>query len=102
MRAAATTLRTRLLALILLAALGSSLLLAAGVAAPAAPTLAGASPRVEAAQSAEPPVSRVAMVGFTVSDLARSVRFFTEILDFALVDRFEVSDREYDALEGVF
>jgi catechol 2,3-dioxygenase-like lactoylglutathione lyase family enzyme len=101
MKAAATTVLARLLALIVLAALGSSLLLAAGVA-PAAPPFAGASPRVAAAQSAESTVSRIAMIGFTVSDLARSVRFFTELLDFALVDRFEVSDREYDALEGVF
>jgi len=102
MKAAATTLLARLSALILLAALGSSLLLAAGAAAPAAPPLAGASPRVVAAQAAESPVRQIAMVGFTVSDLARSVRFFTEVLDFALVDRFEVNDREYDALEGVF
>jgi catechol 2,3-dioxygenase-like lactoylglutathione lyase family enzyme len=97
-KAAATSLRARLLALTLLAALGSGLLLAAS----AAPAPLLASPRVAAAQSAAPPVQRVEMIGFTVSDLARSVRFFTELLDFALVDRFEVNDREYDVLEGVF
>ena len=42
------------------------------------------------------------MVGFTVSDLARSVDFFRTVLDFELADRFEVNDREYDALQGVF
>ena len=39
---------------------------------------------------------------FTVADLTRSIDFFTSLLDFALVDRFEVNDREYDALQGVF
>jgi catechol 2,3-dioxygenase-like lactoylglutathione lyase family enzyme len=53
-------------------------------------------------QTAQPLVRQIAMIGFTVSNLNRTIEFFTSLLDFELVDRFEVNDREFDALEGVF
>ena len=44
----------------------------------------------------------VEAVGMTVRDLDRSVRFFTETLDFELVSETEASGDEYEHLVGVF
>jgi catechol 2,3-dioxygenase-like lactoylglutathione lyase family enzyme len=43
----------------------------------------------------------VAVVGMTVADLARSVRFFTEVLDFQELAEIEVSGPAYDRLWGL-
>src|SRR2546423_940 len=44
----------------------------------------------------------VAMVGLTVSDMDRSVEFYTKVLDFEKVSDNELAGREYEQLEGVF
>ncbi len=46
-------------------------------------------------------VTAVRMVGLTVSDMDRSVGFYTRVLDFTKVSDGEVSGPEYEALEGV-
>jgi catechol 2,3-dioxygenase-like lactoylglutathione lyase family enzyme len=101
MNALGTVLAARLVALALLA---SGALVALGAVAPAAapPSALGAPARLAAAQTAGPLVQEVTTIGFTVSDLARSIEFFTSVLDFELVDQFEVNDREYDLLQGIF
>lgn len=48
------------------------------------------------------PVRRVAMIGFTVADMDRSVRFYEDVLDFDKVDDVRIVDPAYDRLEGVF
>jgi len=48
------------------------------------------------------PVRAVESVGMTVSDIDRSVAFFTEVLDFESVSDIEVSGADYERLEGVF
>lgn len=56
-----------------------------------------------AAREAEPiDVSRVAMIGFTVSDMDRAIAFYTGVLDFEKVADFRVTGSAYDQLEGVF
>src|SRR5262245_9275584 len=102
MRRISAGLAARLLGLVLLAWLVPSTLGAsAGTLAPL-----DRGPQAAGAQATRPPatqiVSHIAMIGFTVSDLTRSIDFFTTLLDFELVDRFEVNDREYDAPQGVF
>jgi catechol 2,3-dioxygenase-like lactoylglutathione lyase family enzyme len=47
-------------------------------------------------------VERVAMIGFTVADMDRSVAFYTDVLSFEKVADFRVNGPSYDALEGVF
>jgi catechol 2,3-dioxygenase-like lactoylglutathione lyase family enzyme len=47
-------------------------------------------------------VQRVEMIGFTVADVDREVRFFVNVLDFAKVADFRVSGSAYDKMEGVF
>jgi catechol 2,3-dioxygenase-like lactoylglutathione lyase family enzyme len=42
------------------------------------------------------------MVGLTVSDMERSVQFYTRVLDFEKVSDNELVGREYEQLEGVF
>jgi len=54
-----------------------------------------ASPATGAAES-------VAMVGFTVSDMDRSVAFYTSVLDFRKLSDDEVAGSAYEKLEGVF
>ncbi len=54
------------------------------------------------AQAGEPLVSAVESVGMTVSDLGRSVRFFTEVLGFEQVAEAEVLGSRYEHLLGVF
>jgi catechol 2,3-dioxygenase-like lactoylglutathione lyase family enzyme len=67
-------------------------------------------PQVAVADSAGSAVSQsknagaraVEMVGLTVSDMDRSIRFYTQVLDFVKVSDAEVSGTQYDSLEGVF
>ena len=47
-------------------------------------------------------VQRVAMIGFTVSDMDRSVSFYSDVLSFEKVADFQVTGSLYDHLEGVF
>jgi catechol 2,3-dioxygenase-like lactoylglutathione lyase family enzyme len=54
--------------------------------------------------AAEPPVTvhSVAAVGFTVSDMDRSIAFYRDVLTFKPVSDVEVDGPEYDRLYGVF
>ena len=47
-------------------------------------------------------VKRVAMIGFTVSDMERSVAFYERVLGFERVAELQVTGGEYDSLQGVF
>jgi catechol 2,3-dioxygenase-like lactoylglutathione lyase family enzyme len=47
-------------------------------------------------------VQRVAMIGFTVSDMERSVSFYSGVLSFEKVADFQVTGPLYDHLQGVF
>ncbi len=47
-------------------------------------------------------VTAVEAVGMTVSDLDRSVVFYTKVLSFEKLSEVEVSGSEYDHLQGVF
>ncbi len=57
-----------------------------------------------AGQQAKPTalVRAVAAVGMTVSDLNRSVEFYSDVLSFQTVSDVEVSGNEYDQLQGIF
>jgi catechol 2,3-dioxygenase-like lactoylglutathione lyase family enzyme len=48
------------------------------------------------------PIARVDTVGFTVSDLDKSLAFYTRVLPFVRVSDVEVSGRPYELLSGVF
>jgi hypothetical protein len=48
------------------------------------------------------PVTRVETVGFTVSDMARALDFYTRVLPFSIVSDVEVSGRAYELLTGIF
>ena len=56
------------------------------------------------AQQAAPtvPVSAVGAIGMTVSDLDRSVEFYSQVLSFQKISDVEVSGTEYDRLQGIF
>jgi catechol 2,3-dioxygenase-like lactoylglutathione lyase family enzyme len=59
--------------------------------------------QVTAQQPASPPlVKAVDAVGFTVSDIDRSVEFFTKVLSFKQVSDVEVTGDKYEHLQGVF
>ena len=60
----------------------------------AAPSLAEAESRIT--------VQSIAAVGFTVSDMDRSVAFYRDVLTFEPVSDVEVDGPEYDQLWGVF
>src|SRR5207253_10488694 len=47
-------------------------------------------------------VRAVDSVGMTVSDMDRSVRFFTDVLTFEPVSDVELAGEQYEHLEGVF
>ncbi|MDT8437088.1 MAG: VOC family protein [Gemmatimonadota bacterium] len=85
----------------LLPALAAALLLPGGTAPARAgepdiqPSLAVAPDTVALATSIE-------AIGITVSDLERSVAFYTTVLDFEEVERFESSGPEWERLLGVF
>ncbi len=66
-------------------------------AAPAWPSLATAQQ-----PASQPLVSAVDAVGFTVSDVDRSVEFFSKVLLFEKVSNVEVIGDEYEHLQGVF
>ncbi len=103
MRAGGAGLRTRPVALAMLVLLISGMVLAPVATAPPFVTSGSDwSTRPAAAQAQPALVKQIASIGFTVSDLARLVAFFTDVLDFEEVTRFEVNDREYDLLHGVF
>ncbi len=54
------------------------------------------------ARAGAAPVVAVDAIGFTVADLDREVRFFTEVLDFQKVSEVEVHGDAYEHLTGVF
>ncbi len=57
----------------------------------------------EAQQTAPPAtITVVDSVGMTVSNLDRSVEFYSQVLSFEKVSEVEVSGSEYDRLQGVF
>jgi len=63
----------------------------------------GAVPRQPAGESAAAgPAQAVAMVGLTVSDMDRSIAFYTSVLDFQKVSDDDVAGSAYEQLEGVF
>ncbi len=66
----------------------------------------GAVPRQPAAEATAAPaataVQAVAMVGMTVSDMDRSVDFYTKVLDFQRISDDEVVGEPYEELSGVF
>src|SRR6516225_8260167 len=49
-----------------------------------------------------PLISSVDSIGMTVSDLDRSVEFYSKVLSFEKVSQTEVAGTEYEHLEGVF
>jgi catechol 2,3-dioxygenase-like lactoylglutathione lyase family enzyme len=51
--------------------------------------------------AAEPKVLAVGPLGLTVSDLDRSVKFFTQVLDFRKVSETEFQGQAYDRLTGI-
>lgn len=51
---------------------------------------------------AQPLVQAVDSVGFTVSDMDRSVEFFSKVLSFEKVSETEVTGDPYERLQGVF
>src|SRR5262245_53061548 len=50
----------------------------------------------------EPLVDAVETVGMTVSDMDRSVEFFSKVLSFEKVSDVEVAGTEYEQLQGVY
>jgi catechol 2,3-dioxygenase-like lactoylglutathione lyase family enzyme len=48
------------------------------------------------------PVTRVGSVGFTVSDMDRSLAFYTQVLSFVKTTDVEVEGRAFELLSGVF
>ncbi len=68
----------------------------------AAPLAACAAIFAAAAAAERPAVRAVESVGFTVSDLDRSVRFFTEALDFEKQSEIELFGDAAERLHGVF
>lgn len=94
-------------------ALVSSLLLLAFVLFASVPSGAqrlptdarAASSRVPLLVTAEPPVSlvvRVGAIGMTVSDMDRSVEFYSKVLSFEKISDVEVAGENYEHLEGIF
>jgi catechol 2,3-dioxygenase-like lactoylglutathione lyase family enzyme len=88
----------------------AGVLLAAGLAAPL-PAGAqstqpwsgrGAVPRQPTGATQAVAAQAVAMVGLTVSDMDRSVEFYTRVLDFTQVTDDELLGEPYEALNGVF
>jgi catechol 2,3-dioxygenase-like lactoylglutathione lyase family enzyme len=75
-------------------------------AVPRQPTAAGTTAAAPTAtgRSAEQAVAAqaVAMVGLTVSDMDRSVDFYTKVLDFTQVTDDELLGEPYEALNGIF
>lgn len=59
-------------------------------------------PSLDAAAEPTVAVQSIAAVGFTVSDMERSVAFYRDVLTFEPVSDVEVDGPEYDQLYGVF
>ncbi len=55
-----------------------------------------------AARAQQPLVTAVNAPGFTVSDMERSLEFFTKVLSFEKLSDVEVTGDEYEHLQGVF
>jgi catechol 2,3-dioxygenase-like lactoylglutathione lyase family enzyme len=47
-------------------------------------------------------VERVAAIGMTVSDMDRSIEFYSKVLSFEKISDVEVTGEEYERLQGVF
>jgi catechol 2,3-dioxygenase-like lactoylglutathione lyase family enzyme len=47
-------------------------------------------------------IQRVAMIGFSVSDMDRSMAFYSDVLGFEKISDFRVTGAAYDRLQGVF
>lgn len=56
----------------------------------------------QAREGAPVAVSRVAMIGFTVADMDRSIAFYTDVLDFEKTADVRVLGPAYEQLEGLF
>jgi catechol 2,3-dioxygenase-like lactoylglutathione lyase family enzyme len=54
------------------------------------------------ASTVSPAVAKLDSVGMTVSDLDRSVEFYTKVLTFEKVSEYESDGQDYEHLEGVF
>jgi catechol 2,3-dioxygenase-like lactoylglutathione lyase family enzyme len=80
--------------------LGGILAFASALAPPAHGAERAAAASSQAAVS--DPVEAVVSVGMTVSDLDRSIAFFTNVLDFTKVAETEVAGETYERLTGVF
>jgi catechol 2,3-dioxygenase-like lactoylglutathione lyase family enzyme len=63
---------------------------------------AGARPVATAAPQAEPAVVAVEAIGMTVSDMDRSVEFYSQVLSFEKVSDLEVAGEAWEHLHGVF
>jgi catechol 2,3-dioxygenase-like lactoylglutathione lyase family enzyme len=50
----------------------------------------------------KPAVERIAAVGMTVSDMDRSIEFYSKVLSFEKVSDVEVTGEDYERLQGVF
>jgi glyoxalase/bleomycin resistance protein/dioxygenase superfamily protein len=59
-------------------------------------------PTLLAQQQAEERVRAVAFIGMTVSDMDRSVEFYSKVLSFQKVFDVEVWGSEYERLQGIF
>ena len=59
-------------------------------------------PQAAAALATAPLVQEVAVVGMTVSDMDRSVAFFTDVLTFEKLSDVELADGEHERLLGLF
>ncbi|HEU4334084.1 MAG TPA: VOC family protein, partial [Candidatus Eisenbacteria bacterium] len=86
-----------------LIALGGLLAFAAALAPPAhGAERAATKAAVASKTAAAAPIEAVTAVGMTVSDLDRSVEFFTRVLDFEKVSETEIAGDAYERLTGVF
>jgi catechol 2,3-dioxygenase-like lactoylglutathione lyase family enzyme len=59
-------------------------------------------PALEPRAASLPIAHSVQAIGMTVSDMDRSVAFFTDVLTFETVSDIEVAGEEYDRLQGLF
>ncbi len=57
---------------------------------------------ISQAQSSQPIVQAVDSVGMTVSDMDRSIEFYSQVLSFQKVSDVEVLGTEYEQLQGLF
>ena len=54
------------------------------------------------ASAVQPPVIAVDSIGITVSDLDRSLDFYTKVLQFEKVSEYEVAGEAYEKWKGIF